>query len=234
MTLLLGTHSSSNVVLTADGMCLRRWQNRRLTIIDDYQKIYPIRNLPVAICQHGQNLWALEGHFRDMETYEVLHRIVDKFRDDLAVLHLNGIADLLLRAIDPIARSTIRMIPGHNLIGLWIVGFGRGANKPEAYELFWPDKPCPIKMYDVMSAGSGDQFIKRRLHQEEGDLRPKRLKTKSIAYMAGCHDKIYRAALDSQGSVDPPKIGGHKHRLAISKKKWFWIISPASAPSIEL
>jgi len=234
MTFLLGTYSGSSVVLTVDGMCLRRWQNRDPTVIDNYQKIYPIRGLPVAVCQHGQNLWGLTGHFNDIEAYDVLRQVVVKCRDEIIGLRVNGIAGIFQRELGPIIESTIQTEPEHNPVGLWVVGFGKGENKPEAYELFWPDKPYPVRMYDVMSGGSGNQFIERRLHQEGGDLRPKNLKTKNITYMAGCHEKIYRAAIDAQGAADPPEIGGHKHRLGISKKGCFWLIEPATSPPIEL
>jgi hypothetical protein len=234
MTLLLGTYSSSSVVLTADGICLRRWQNRELTVIDDYQKIFPLKGHPLAICQHGQNLLSSTG-FIDREAYEVLRDVLNAHRDEIPTLSVCDLAGLVRRELEEIALHTINAIHDKKpTIGLWIVGFGRGTVKPQAWEVFWPDRPEPTQMEDIMSGGSGNLLIESRVHMQGGDLRPKSLKTKNVAYMASCHDKIYRAALDAQGPVDPPEIGGHKHRLAISKKKYFWIISPASVPPIEL
>jgi hypothetical protein len=234
LTLLLGTYSKSSVVLTADGICLRRWQNRKLTVIDDYQKIFPLRGHPLAICQYGQNLLS-STDFTDREVYDVLRDVLDAHRDQIASLSICGLADLIRKEVNQIALHTINSLPGEKpTIGLWVVGFGCGMVKPQAWEVFWPDRPVPTQMEDVMSGGSGNLLIKNRVHKKEGELRPKKLKTKNVAYMTTYQDKVYRAILDTQGSTDPPKVGGHKHRLAISKNKYFWIIPPVSTTPIEL
>lgn len=234
MTLLLGTYSSSSVVLTADGICLRRWQNRKLNVINDYQKIFPLSGHPLALCQHGQNLLS-STDFTDREVYEVLGDVLDAHRDQISSLSVCGLADLIRKELGQIALHTINVLPDERpTIGLWVVGFGRGMAKPQAWEVFWPDRPVPTQMGDIMSGGSGNLLIKSRVHEKGGDLRPKSLKTKNVAYMAGYHDKIYRVVLDTQSMADPPEVGGHKHRLAISKNKCFWIIPPVSTPPIEL
>jgi hypothetical protein len=60
MTLLIGTVSNTNIVITADGLSRTHPLTGGGVQSTTFKKIFPLRRIPVAIAHHGYNI--LDSH----------------------------------------------------------------------------------------------------------------------------------------------------------------------------
>jgi hypothetical protein len=217
MTLLIATLSNTHVVLTSDGLCIKGGGK---TFIENYQKIFPIPELPIAIAHHGQNI------INNRNVKEIVSDFIAKHIEFIKNESICAVAELLVKSLDADAKETLVHFPSL-VIGFWIVGFGKGNAKPQLYEVCWPDDIEPIPHKRLTIGGSAQDFIKKYLSTPIGKYKPEKIKKCKVKYAYEYHNILYRIAKNEQAERGSQLFGGHKQRLLISKPKCLWIISPS-------
>jgi hypothetical protein len=224
MTLILGTLLNSYVILTADGRCIKESSSGDETIIDRYQKIFPIPNLPIAIVHHGQNV--IKG--RDVK--EIVSDFINRHFDGIRKNSIYDITKLLIEFVDADAKTTLETLAKKSVIGFWVAGFGYLSSRPELYETVWPDTIEPQSRQGIIMGGNGQQFIHEYANQALGNFKPQGIEKRNIRYAYRYIDKLYKTAEDEQLRHSAHIFGGHRHQLVISKSKreakWEWTIPP--------
>ena len=215
MTLLIGTVSKSNVVLTADGLSRVNPNTGAGISTDSFQKIFPVTDAPVAILHHGLNI--LGG------------RNVSLFVDDF-IKEFKGLASASIEEIAAELRSFGEMSVQRALadpsneggVGFWVTGFGNRKARPELYEIFWPDSPDPKPHEGLVLGGDGKKFVKRFLSNPLGPFRPEKIRECLTTYARQYHQAIYRQAEAKQEKTGESIFGGKLHQLVVERKGWHW------------
>lgn len=226
MTLILGAFSKNSVVLTADGKCIEKDNAGKTTKINDnYQKIFPIPDLPIAIVHHGQNVINKSG------VREIINDFLSKHANFIKTSSLHGIANKLISFLDSDAKQTLKNISEKTVIGFWIAGFSYGKNVPEIQELWWEQNANVVfhSLGRLAGGGDGQEFIKAYTEKGTpiGKYNIDGIVKNDIDYLIGYHAELYKLAEIEQAKKGGEEIfGGHKHQLVIIKSPWNWIVSP--------
>lgn len=223
MTLLIGTVSRDNIVLTADGLSSPNPQTGAGISAQDFQKIFPVSNLPVAVVHHGFNI--LDGLPVDQFVQDFIEAGVDK----LGVLTIREIASRLREFSEPAANKILSHPTNEGVVGFWIAGFGHREEKPELYEVCWPDAPAPKQHYPIVLGGNGKQYVECFLRQPLASFKPDRVWEYSVTSACQHHQAIYSQAEAKQDKSKAIVFGGEQHQLAILKDAWKWTIAPKTA-----
>lgn len=223
MTLLIGTVSKDNVVLTADGLSVPNPQTGAGISSQDFQKIFPLTNLPVAIVHHGFNI--LNGLPVDQFVQSFIESKVDK----LCVFTIRELASCLHEFSEPAANNILSNPTNEGVVGFWIAGFGHREDKPELYEVCWPDAPMPKQHYPIVLGGNGKQYVECFLRQPLASFRPDRVREYSVTTACKYHQEIYSQAEEQQERSGVIIFGGARHQLTILKDAWKWTIKPKTA-----
>jgi hypothetical protein len=129
MTLLIGTVSDNNVVITADGLSRVNPATGAGIECDGLQKIFPVAGLPVAFAHHGLNILGGKPIREFVESYITAHA------GTLTATTIIGIArDLGIYGEDNV-REVLADPANTGVVGFWIAGFGAGTGRPELYEI---------------------------------------------------------------------------------------------------
>jgi len=219
MTLLIGTLSKNHVVLTSDGRCVKETSTQDKTILDNYQKIFPFLNLPLAIAHHGQNI------INGLDIKKIIYNF-SNHNIDFSKSSILEICNFFKDFLNEDAKMSLSSFANPTVIGFWITGFSPGADKPEFYEICWPDNIEPQSHKGLIIGGNGKKFINSYLFNAIGKYRPEKIKNCKVNYACIYQDKLYKIALEEQSKQGDQIIGGHKHRLVILKQNWRWEIEP--------
>jgi hypothetical protein len=221
VTLLIGTISNTNIVITADGLSLANPTTGDSIKSNTFQKIFPLPGIPVAIAHHGFNI--LDGH----PVNEFLRQFMTNPKTDFTALSIHEIAIELFKFTDPAAQVIFTNPANSGGIGFWIAGFLTKNLKPLLYEIHWPNKPKPEQHELIVLGGEGRRFVKH--HMKEFELikaKAEKLRRYSVEDALRLHGVIYEDAEEKQKKERQNIFGGHQHQLVIEKDGWRWIKPP--------
>src|SRR4051794_32915559 len=119
MTLIIASIRPADVTLTADGRCTHRNAQGAVTgYEDDYQKLHPVPDHPIALAHHGENL---------LDNKPVKELLAAFFKNLNAGNHtVLEIADLLREYAHAAVRARLRALGRGAATGFWVVGFTPG------------------------------------------------------------------------------------------------------------
>ena len=221
MTLLLGTVSKNNVVLTADGLSRPNPITGQGISSSNYQKIFPLTNVPIAIVHHGFNI------LKNREVGEIIRDFDAHHMGLIAKSTLIETTDALIQFVDSDAQLIFQNPANKGVIGFWIAGFSKGKNKPELFETCWPDDVKPQSHKNLVMGGDGKKFIRRFLDVALGPFHHEKVHNYNSRLARQYHATLYKRAEDKQAKEGENVFGGHKHQLVISKKECTWTIPPS-------
>jgi hypothetical protein len=223
MTLLIGTVSKDNIVLTADGLSRPNPQTGAGISSQDFQKIYPLPNLTVAIVHHGFNI--LNG----LPVKKFIQGFIESNEDKLFIHSIREIACCLREFSEPATNSILSHPTNKGVVGFWIAGFGYREENPEIYEICWPYAPTPKKHYPTVLGGDGKQYVECFLRQPLASFTPDKVFEYSVTLACEYHQAIYSQAEEKQNKSEAIVFGGKQHQLIILKDAWKWTIEPKTA-----
>jgi hypothetical protein len=218
MTLLIGTVSRDNVVLTSDGLSTLNPITGQGISSNEYKKIFPIQDVPIVIAHHGLNI------LNKRDVSDVINDFMVQEKNLIKKSSLKIIADALVKFIDHDARLTLQNPNNKGGIGFWIAGFGWGKSKPALYEVFWPDETVPFSHENLVIGGDGKELIKPYLNMGIEKFHPKKVNGYNINFAIQHHDILYKTAESKQTMQGKKIFGGEKYQLFITKKEWKWTI----------
>ena len=221
MTLLIGTISKSNIVLTADGLSRANQITGAGVESDNFQKLFPSSELPIAIAHHGFNI--LSGQ----KVGEFLLPFVEDIDNKLTTTQVKEIADKLRNYAESAAMQILADKTNQGVIGFWVAGFEMGGVAPKLFEICWPDNANPVRHIGIILGGDAKRFIEIFLNKRLGQFRPSKLKGYSEAQTRKYHDTLYSQAMTEQNKVGAKIFGGKKHQLVITKFGSNWTIKPS-------
>lgn len=223
MTLLIGTISKKNIVITADGLSRPNPVTGAGIVTDSFQKIFPFNDLPIAIVHHGFNLLAGQPVNQFVTSFQ------KNANNNLAALTIKEVAEYFLRYSQSAAVKTIADETNQGVIGFWVTGFERSNSTPKLFEICWPDKTEPFRHKGIVIGGDAQNFIKKFLNERLGQFRPSKLKNYSATKAQSYHGALYAQAKVEQDKVRKEIFGGKMHQLVVVKDGWNWIIEPVSS-----
>lgn len=216
MTLILSTVRTGEVLVTADGRCIRRTDGKVTQIIDDYQKIFPVPDHALAFVHHGEN--ELDGK----PVKEFLQPFIRHL--NAGNLSIEQVADELRTYAHAPIRKRLRQ-PGHmgGGSGFWIVGWGAQAEKPYQVEVFWKVDGGSLVTWEInwkppsiIFGGDGKQHL-RKVDARAVDDEP-------IDQVREYHRGLMDDAMKAK--IEPNSVGGHVHELLITPSGCKWTIEP--------
>ncbi len=226
MTLLIGSCSPKQVVVTADGICMETKGGYKTITATDLTKVFPKPKATVAIAHHGENL--LQGK-------AVQQVVADEYAADPSFFESaqpDAIADRLATDLDSIVRWTMNNIAESKNCAFWVCGFERGKDAPAILEVKWQKEPTGIAFAktpggDLFLSGSGQEFIKKyTTDQIDGQFSWDKLWNATEHYHVRYHEKLWRIAEQGQVAAGQQVFGGKKIRLVITPSAWHWETAP--------
>lgn len=214
MTLLIASIRRAEVVLTADGRCTHRANGKVTSIEDNYQKLHPIPEHPLAIAHHGENLLngkpvkeLLAGFFKTLNAGN--HTVLE-------------IGDLLQDYARPAIRTRLKSLGNGAASGFWVIGFGTQAREPFGMEAFWKwddhlnSEEREWKPITIVAGGDGKKQIP--------PVDYKAIEKATVEKVREYHESLMDTAIKTEMKDNP--VGGHVHELVINREKWEWTIAP--------
>jgi hypothetical protein len=224
MTLLVGTRSPAQVVISADGMSfLTQGAERHLSRID-LQKIFPVQATTIAVAHHGENV--IGGVPVEMFLPSFLSG-----ETPVSVLHL---VDRIARDLDEPIRNTLAVIPDAKKCAFWVCGFSHGTKAPRIIEVEWKKTSESIDLQrveggDLFMSGNGHDFVAQFTRDpNDGQFSWQKLWSANEKYHLRFHEKIWRIAEARQESVGRQAFGGHRHTVVLTPRQWRWASPPRS------
>ena len=220
MTLLIGTLSNNNVVITADGLSLVNSITGAGIGSDTFRKIFPIPGIPIVFAHHGLNV------LDDKLVSQYIECFVSKCSSTLAAADVETIAQNLRLYGEAAAQKALADPTNLGVVGFWIAGFSPERKRPEFYEICWPYKPEPCKLDGVILGGDAQNFIAGFLSQPLGSFKPKAVRGYSTNLVTMYHQALYSQAEQKQAKLGGTMFGGRRHQVVIEKTGWRWSITP--------
>lgn len=224
MTLLIGTVSKNNIVLTADGLSRANPITGKGMACEDLQKIFPYETSAIAIVHHGLNI--INGIPVGQKVASFYKLLADNKPEAYTI---KQIAEKLVGFIDNDANATFSNTSNQGGIGFWIAGFGSHQTQPELFEIWWPDKVTPEKWEGLILGGNGKNFLdpypEQLLRSYPRPVKPN-IKRYEAMFAAAYHNGLYATAERLQEASGQIVFGGHKHQLVIKSSGCTWTRSP--------
>ena len=222
MTLLIGTISDKCAVITADGLSRANETTGQGLVSKNFRKIFPIPTLPIAFVHHGLNIIDNKTAGEFIDQYIAEHNKIIANSDILAIAN-----DFRVYAQDAVS-VVFRNPTNKGVIGFWIIGFGKNKQKPELYEICWPDKPNPCRLPGpVVLGGDGKRFLTPLPTLKQ--FQYSRISKFSTIFAAQYHQALYRHAEAEQKRALEQNImekvifGGDRHQLSLDGREGNWI-----------
>lgn len=228
MTLLIGTISNTNIVITADGLSRANPTTGAGIKSNSFQKIFPLSSISVAIAHHGFNI--LDGH----PVNEFLRKFITNAEGYSTAFGIYKIAIELQMFADSAAQAIFTNPTNKGLIGFWVTGFSGEELGPLLYEIWWPNKHGPTLHKPVVFGGDGKQFVDHHIDDFNKDRsKCEEIRCYSVEDALKFHSEIYNEAEKKQGEVGQNIFGGYQHQLLITKDGCRWIRPPQILKGIE-
>lgn len=221
MTLLLGTISKTNIVITADGLSLANPTTGAGIQSNNFQKIFPVPMLTLAIAHHGYNI------LNNQPVGDFLRPFIGKSNTDFRALDIRDVATELLKFAEPAAQDIFANPANKKVVGFWVTGFSTSKERPCLYEICWPNKTNPTLHKPVVFAGCGRQFVDYHIEEFRIDKsKCGNIEQFSVEDAISYHSELYEEAKAKQMQSDKTLFGGHRHQPVIKKDYWQWIQPP--------
>ena len=233
LTLILGALTPDAIVLAADGLCRKDEADGRTWYQENLQKIFPLRDRPLAIVHHGQNV--ING--RDVR--RLIEEFEDANRGALDALDVLSTANLFRDFVGNDVMETLSALSKAGFqpdgVGFWVAGI-LPRQGPRLYELFWPHKPDPRRHPSDGGAtgriigGDGQNIAGDVLQRYKSRFRPERLKPPGVAHAQEYVRRLYHQASQHHDQICRNRIfGGKYHELVVLDRGWEWTI-PITPP----
>ena len=227
MTLLIGTISEKCAVVTADGLSRTNPTTGQGLASDNFKKIFPVPALPIAFVHHGFNI------IDNKTVGEFVDKYITEHNKIIANSDILGIANDFCVYAQAAVNVVFQNPTNQGVIGFWIIGFGKNKQELELYEICWPDKPNPYRLFGpVVLGGDGQRFLKPLPILKQ--FQYSRISKFSTIFAVQYHQTLYQRAEAEQKRALEQKIvekvifGGHQHQLSLDKNGWKWERSPES------
>jgi len=228
MTLLIGTISNTNIVITADGLSRANPTTGAGIKSNTFQKIFPLPSISVAIAHHGFNI--LGGH----PVREFLQEFMTNAEKDFTAFGVHEITIELHKFTDSAAKAIFANPANKGVIGFWVAGFSSEKLRPLLYEIYWPNKHRPKLHEPIVFGGDGKQFVDHHIEEFRIDIvKCEQVRRYSVEDALKFHSKIYEEAEEKQNRVGQNIFDGHQHQLVIKKDGWRWIKPPQALKGID-
>lgn len=222
MTLLTGTRSPKQVVVSADGLCVSTQGSERHTSCLDLQKIFPLEHGTVAIAHHGEN------KISDTPVETLIRPLLSSD----PTTPISRLVESLVQKLDSPIRSTLSEICDAQKCAFWVCGFTQGTTAPTIIEIEWKKTETSIEFEqtdagDLFMSGDGHQFVaKYRSDPIDAQFSWNKLWSANEEYHLRFHEKLWRIAEKRQTAENKQLFGGHKHVVVLTPKQWRWAAPP--------
>jgi hypothetical protein len=215
MTLLIASIRPADVLLTADGRCQKSAAGKVTAVEDDYQKLHPLADHPLAVAHHGEN-WIGGGPVK---------AFIGRFYRGLNAGNFTvlEIADQLREYAHGPVRARLKEVGKGFASGFWVVGFAYPFAAPVGVELFWKWHGDHLSYEErvwrpvtIVTGGSGQFQIPRTNVNEVDGTSADRVR----AY----HKSLMDAAIAADVKDNP--VGGHVHELRLTREGCEWTLPP--------
>lgn len=221
MTLLIGTVSNTNIVITADGLSRTHPVTGGGIQSSTFKKIFPLRGMPVAIAHHGYNI--IDSH----PINEFLEKFIVQGETDRTTLGVYEIALELQKFTDAAARAIFSNPANTGVIGFWVAGLFNKTQAPVLYEICWPNQPDPKQWKIIVFGGDGKEFICHHITElEQAPSKCREIENYTVDDALNLHKKLYAEAERKQNEERKNIFGGHQHQLVIQTGGWRWTKVP--------
>jgi hypothetical protein len=228
VTLLIGTISNTNILITADGLSRANLTTGAGIKSNTFQKIFPLPSISVAIAHHGFNI--LDGH----PVNEFLQQFMTNAEKDFTTFSVHEITIELHKFTDSAAKAILANPTDKGVIGFWVAGFSTEKLRPLLYEICWPNKHRPKLHEPIVFGGDGKKFVDHHIEEFEKDKsKCEEVSRYSVEDALKFHSEIYEEAEEKQNELGQNIFGGHQHQLAIKKDGWRWIKPPQALKGID-
>ena len=229
MTLLIGTVSNTNIVITADGLSRANPLTEAGIRSNAFQKIFPLPSISIAIAHHGFNILAGDP------VNEFLQQFMTNVEKDFTAFGVHEITIELHKFTDSAAKAIFANPTNKGIIGFWVAGFSSEELRPLLYEIWWkPNKHCTEKHDLIVFGGDGKEFVRHHIEEFEKDRsKCEEVSRYSLEDALKFHSKIYEEAEEKQKQGGEKIFGGHQHQLVIKKDGWHWIKPPQALKGID-
>ncbi len=221
MTLLIGTVSNTNIVITADGLSRTHPVTGGGVQSTTFKKIFPLPRMPVAIAHHGYNI--LDSH----PINEFLEKFIAQGEMDRTTPGVYEIALELQKFTDAAARAIFDSPTNTGVIGFWIAGLLNKTQAPVLYEICWPNQHDPKQHKIIVFGGDGQEFIGHHIAElERAPSKCREIENYTVDDALNLHRKLYAEAERKQNEERKNIFGGHQHQLIIQAGGWRWTKAP--------
>jgi len=221
VTLLIGTVSNTNIVITADGLSRTHPLTGGEVQSTTFKKIFPLGGMPVAIAHHGYNI--LDSH----PINEFLEKFIMQVETSRTTLGVYEIALELQRFTHAAARAIFSNPTNTGVIGFWAAGILNKTQAPVLYEICWPNQPDPEQRKIIVFGGDGKEFIRHHIAElEQAPPKCREIENYTIDDSLDLHTKLYAEAERKQNEEQKHIFGGHQHQLVIQTGGCRWTKAP--------
>jgi hypothetical protein len=221
LTLLIATISSSNIVITADGLSRAHPDTGGGVQSTSFQKIFPLPRTPVAIAHCGYNI--LDSH----PVSKFLELFIAHGKLDRTTLGVYEIALELQKFTDAAARAILDSPRNTDVIGFWVAGLLSESQAPLLYEICWPNHPDPKQHKTIVLGGDGQEFIGHHIAElERAPSKCHEIEGYAVENALDLHRELYVEAERKQNEKHKNIFGGHQHQLIIETSGWRWTKAP--------
>ena len=217
VTLLIGTISNTNIVITADGLSRVNPANGAGIKSNTFQKIFPFPSMSAAIVHHGFNI--LDGQ----PVNQFLQQFMTNAEKNFTTFRVHDISTGLHKFTDSAAKAILANPTNKGIIGFWVAGFSTENIRPLLYEIYWPDNHRPKLHEPIVFGGDGKKFIDYHIQEFEKDKsKCVEVSRYSVEDALKFHSQIYEEAEEKQKEAGQNIFGGHQHQIVIREDGCRW------------
>ncbi len=220
MSLLLGARGKDFVVLLADGISLRKTDEKTVVEHLDLVKLFQIGDLPCVIAHHGQN------ELGKLQVGSVLTG--PSFQKQQVRSWNQGLNVAMARCVerlDSVVSQTLKSSRHRNLFGLWFTGFWPCTSNPEISELVWQYsghnrvRTAMMPHKQLVMGGGGFKYLREFINKPIGkDFDIDKIVDSPAEYSMELVKHLYSIAEKRQEEAGERLFGGKKTMALITRE----------------
>lgn len=219
MSLLLGARGKDFVVLLADGISLRKTDEKTVVEHLDLKKLFQLGDRPCVIAHHGQN--ELGG----LQVESVLtNPSFQKLQAQAWSQGLNVAMARTVERLDSVVSQTLKSSQHRNLFGLWFTGFWPCTSNPEISELVWQHsgrnrvRTAMMPHKNLVMGGGGFKYLRDYLSKPVSkEFNINKIATSPAEYSMELVRKLYAIAEQRQKEAGEKIFGGKRMMALITR-----------------
>jgi hypothetical protein len=219
MSLLLGARGKDFVVLLADGISLRKTDEKTLVEHLDLKKLFQVGERPCVIAHHGQNELGglpVESVLTNPSFLKLQGRAWNQ--------GLNVTMARSVERLDSVVCQTLKSSPHRNLFGLWFAGFWPCTTNPEISELIWQHsghnrvRTTMMPHKHLVMGGGGIKYLRDFLSKPiNKEFDASKIATSPAEYAMELVKKLYTIAEKRQQEAGEKTFGGERTMALITR-----------------